>query len=217
MARKAERIRQVALLFVEGDTEEEFYKCLLTRYLANAPKAVINLHGNSNIHRKILSGADVFLQKHKDCSVRIYCCIDREGRDHNPPLDIVALRDSLRADRDFSRVLSADAIVATQMIESWYFHDIEGIFKFLKVPRSERNPAKFTPPEKFTHIHLARLFERYGKVYIKGRKSANFINNLDLAKIHAGCAELRNGLELIVRQAGTWERVLVEGRLSSLL
>lgn len=208
MVRKAERNRQVALLFVEGDTEEEFYKYLLTSYLPNAPKAIVNLHGNSNIHRKILSGADVFLQKHKDCFVRIYCCIDRESRDHNPPLDIDALRDSLRADRDFSRVLSADTIIATQMIESWYFHDIGGIFKFLKVPHSERNPAKFAPPEKFTHIHLARLFERYGKVYIKGRKSANFINHLDLEKIHNDCAELRNGLELIVKQAGVWERVL---------
>ncbi len=208
MVRSSGRQKQVALIFVEGDTEEEFYTKLLRDYLTGIPKSVLNLNGIYNVHRKVMGKTENFLHKHKDCVVRVYCCIDRESRDHNPPLDIEDLRKSLSGNKDFKRVLSADAIIATQMIESWFFYDLEGIYKFLKVPRKERNPSRFTPPEKFTHIHLSKFFERYDKTYIKGHKSANFISNLDLGKIHKICHELREGLNLIIKQAGTSKNTL---------
>lgn len=200
--------KQFALIFVEGDTEVEFYTSMLRTYVADVPKYLFNLKGNYNAPRKVLGKTEDFLHRHKGCFARVYCCIDRESRDHNPPLDIVDLRKILREDSDFNRLLSADAIISTQVIESWYFYDLEGIYKFLKVPKSQRNPARFAPPEKFTHIHLAKLFERYGKTYIKGHRSANFISNLDLAKIYTNCNELKDGLDLIASQASSWERTL---------
>lgn len=195
-------MQQVSLIFVEGDTEEEFYRKLLNDYLKGIPKAVINLKGIYNVHRKILGKTLDFLRKHRNCTVRVYCCIDMECRDHNPPLDINELRTSYLEDRDYKRVKSADAIFAVQMIESWFFYDIDGIYEYLRVPRKERHPAKFTPPYKFTHRDLSKLFERYGKMYIKGHKSANFINFIDLEKICRNCRELSQGLDLIIRQAG---------------
>lgn len=193
--------KEVALLFVEGDTEKEFYTKLAESYLHGIPKAIINLHGIYNVHRNVLGKTEAFLHLHNDATVRIYCCIDRESRDHNPPLDIDDLRSTLKDDQDFKRVLSADAIIATQMIESWFFYDIEGIYKFLKIPRNLRNPTKYNPPEKFTHLDLSKLFSRYSKTYIKGRKCADFINNLNLAKIYSECIELKVGLDLIIQQA----------------
>ncbi|MCM2356877.1 MAG: DUF4276 family protein [Geobacteraceae bacterium] len=202
MTRAAARQKEVALIYVEGDTEEEFYTELLKKYLNGIPKSVRNMNGIYNIHRKVLGKTEAFLYSHKETVVRVYCCIDRESRDHNPPLDIDELRKSFKEIKGFKRVLSVDAIIATQMLESWFFHDMEGIYKFLRVPRKERNPSKFTPPEKFTHIHLAKLFERYDKTYIKGHKCANFISNLDIENIYNNCRELREGIELIKRQAG---------------
>jgi len=192
--------KEVALIFVEGDTEKEFYTKLAESYLHGISKAIINLHGIYNVHRNVLGKTEAFLHQHSDVTVRIYCCIDRESRDYNPPLDIDDLRSTLKEQRDFSRVLSADAIIATQMIESWFFYDIEGVYKFLKVPRNLRSSTKFTPPEKFTHLDLSKLFARFGKTYIKGRKCANFINNLDLGKIYGSCNELTIGLNLMVER-----------------
>ncbi len=200
MSRSPAGQKEVALFFVEGDTEEEFYSILFKDYLPAIPKSVINLKGIYNIHRKVLGKTEAFLHRHNDKVIRVYCCIDRESREHNPPLDIEELRTSFKANKGFKRVLSADAIIATQMLESWFFHDMEGIYKFLRVPNKERNPTKFSPPEKFTHIHLAKLFERYGKTYIKGHKCANFISNINIDDIYKKCRELRDGLELIKRQ-----------------
>jgi hypothetical protein len=202
MARSPAGQKEVALFFVEGDTEEEFYSKLFKDYLFGIPKSVVNLKGIHNIHRKVLGKTEAFLYRHKYKVIRVYCCIDRESRDHNPPLDIETLRVSFKEIRGFKRVLSADAVIATQMLESWFFHDMEGIYKFLRVPNKERNPTKYSPPEKFTHIHLAKLFERYGRAYIKGHKCANLISNLDIEEIYKKCRELREGLELIKRRAG---------------
>jgi hypothetical protein len=201
MAVRKKPHREVALIFVEGDTEMEFYGKLAESYLRGISKSILNLHGIYNVHRNVLGKTEAFLHQHSDATVRIYCCIDRESRDHNPPLDIVELRSTLKERKDFKRVLSADAIIATQMIESWFFHDIDGIYKFLKVPHALRNPTKFTPPKKFTHLDLSKLFARFGKTYIKGRKCANFINHLDLGKIYGNCRELSVGLNLIIGQA----------------
>lgn len=201
MAMRKKPHKEIALIFVEGDTEKEFYTKLAESYLCGISKSIINLHGIYNVHRNVLGKTEAFLHQHSDVSVRIYCCIDRESRDHNPPLDIAELRSTLKEQRDFDRVLSANAIIATQMIESWFFYDIDGIYKFLKVPRNLRSLTKFTPPEKFTHHDLSKLFARFGKTYIKGRKCANFINNLDMNKISSDCEELKVGLNLMVRQA----------------
>jgi hypothetical protein len=99
------------------------------------------------------------------------------------------------------RILSVDVVIATQMIESWFFHDIEGIFRFLQVPNRERNPARFRTAAKFTDVDLAHLFYRYGKSYIKGKRVKNFIQSLDIAKILNRCNELGKGIDLIKKNA----------------
>jgi hypothetical protein len=186
-----------ALIFVEGDTEEEFYQVVCDGYLGGVRKKVLNLGGNFNIHKKVLDKTFYFLDKHPKSMVRVYCCIDRESRDHNPPLDVDFLIETINKKPGKRRILSVDKIIATQMIESWFFHDIEGIYKFLSIPKSLRKYHKFRVVEKLTHIDLSNLFRRSGKVYIKGKRSHNFINHLDINKIFGACGELQEGVNLI--------------------
>ena len=98
-------------------------------------------------------------------------------------------------------MLSINVIVATKQIESWFFCDLNAIYRFLKVPRAQRKSSAFKPPEKFGYKDLQRLFERYGKVYNKGERSKNFINHLDIKKIVSDCKDLSKGIALIQSQA----------------
>lgn len=98
--------------------------------------------------------------------------------------------------------LSVNLIKATQQIESWFFYDIEGIYIYLKVPKSQRKRNAYQPPERFGYRDLQRLFEKYGKTYMKGKRAESFINKLDIEKIVCNCKELREGIQLIQSQAG---------------
>jgi hypothetical protein len=86
------------------------------------------------------------------------------------------------------------------MIESCFFYDVAGIYAHLRVPRAQRQPKKYRPPEKFCVEDLKDLFRRYGKNYIEGDRAENFINKLDLKKIVRECASLRDGINLILRR-----------------
>jgi hypothetical protein len=77
----------------------------------------------------------------------------------------------------------------------------EGIYVYLKVPKSQRNQRAFRPPERFGYRDLQRLFERHGKIYTKGKRAENFISRLDIEKIIYNCKELREGIQLIQSQA----------------
>lgn len=194
---------ELALIYVEGDTEEEFFKKLFVKYLRGMPRKTINLNGNFSIYNKILDKTLFIIRNKRSIMVRIFCFIDRESRDHNPPLSISILRRRIKDTPELKkRVLSADLILATQMIESWFFHDIEGIYKFLKTPRHERTPNKYRPVERFSANDLSRLFTRYRKVYIKGKKGHNFANHLDIDKIFNACDELKRGINLILKKMG---------------
>jgi len=195
---KKETSNEVSLIFVEGDTDEIFYKKTFNELVGNFPRKTFNLKGNHNLFRKIADKTAVFINIDKKAKVRVYCCIDRESRYDDPPLDLNFLRETFYSEITFNkRILSADTIIATQMIESWFFHDIEGIFNFLRVPHRDRNPDKYKPIEKFTDKDLSRLFFYYKKIYIKGKRCENFVEHLDLSKIYNECEELQQGIDLI--------------------
>ena len=135
-----------------------------------------------SIYNKILDKTLLTIRNKPFMRVRIYCFLDRESRDHNPPLIISTLIILLRNPELRESVLSADLILATQMIESWFFYDIDGIYRFLKTPLHHRNPKKYRPVERYSANDLSRLFIQNGKAYIKGRRCHNFVNHLSLEK-----------------------------------
>jgi hypothetical protein len=178
---------RVALILVEGETEEEFYSLLISKYHNAHPKQVKNLHGNFSINAKIVDESAKFATNHPGVEFDVYVCIDQE-RFGSPAFNQEACESKLKSYHGFKRLVPA---VAVLMCESLFFLDIEGIYKFLRTPRKHRNPAKFQNFRQLTHHDLAQLFKTHGKIYRKGKRCQNFLTNLNLAKmLHA--AEIKN-------------------------
>lgn len=193
--------KPISFLLAEGDTDEIFYKRIKNDFLSGCRITVENMHGLYNINLKIINRIVDYSRKHKDEKIRVYCCLDRESRyGQVPEFDIKKIKKYVKGE-NIRAILSIDLIRATQQIESWFFCDIDGIYKFLKVPVSKRNPKSFRPPEKFGYKQLQRLFERYNRTYTKGKRTENFINQLDIHKIASNCKELREGIGLIQAQS----------------
>ena len=190
----------LSLLLVEGYTDEVFYNLIKKKFLADCRITLFNIKGLYNVNNDIIDKILDFCQNHNDEKIRVYCCLDRESRyGQTPGFDLEVIRKYIKGKAN--NVLSIDTIIATQQIESWFFYDIEGIYKFLKVPRTKRKPKRYQPPEKFGHKELQKLFENYGNSYNKGKRCAGFINQLDIKKIISNCQELKKGIELIKSQA----------------
>lgn len=189
--------KPVSLLLVEGDTDILFYKRIKNIFPKEYRVTIRKVGGVYNINKKTINGIVNYVRQHKDEKIRVYCCLDRDSRYREvPEFDIKKVKKYIKGEK-IKSVLSIDLIKATQQIESWFFHDIEGIYQFLKVPRAQRNLSAFKPPEKFGYKDLQRLFERYGKTYNKGEKAASFINHLNIEKIVSKCKELREGVQLV--------------------
>ncbi len=193
--------KPISLLLVEGDTDEIFYQQIKNSFIKECRATIQNLQGLFNVNKKVINSIVNYVQKHKDEQIRVYCCLDRESRyGQVPEYDINKIKKYVK-DENIRAILSINSVIATQQIESWFFYDIDGIYKFLKVPATKRNSKAFRPPEKFGYKHLQRLFERYKRTYTKGKKAGYFINQLDINKIASNCKELREGIELLQSQA----------------
>ncbi len=187
----------LSVLLVEGDTEEVFYGRVKRELLADCRIHVDCIEGLYNINTKVVN---YLLRRIPDEKVRVYCCVDRETRyGKTPGLDLPLIRTKVKQ-FGLTHVLSVDSVVATQMLESWFFHDIEGIFRYVRVPRSQRNPSRWHPPEKYGKRDLQELFRRYGRAYVEGLRAAAFINELDIRSIAGSCAALSQAINLIRRR-----------------
>jgi len=191
----------ISLLLVEGDTDVIFWTRIKAAYLNEFRITISNLEGNFNINKKVLCKVDGFCETHSDEHVRVYCCLDRESRYGKvPEFNLRTIRREIQ-ERNIRSVLSVDAIIATQQIESWFFWDIETIYTYLPVPRSHRRINAYRPPERYTYHDMVKLFREYNKTYKKGKKCQYFIDQLNVDRIIENCKELREGIELIQRNA----------------
>jgi hypothetical protein len=196
-SKRAKTKQPISLLLVEGETEEVFYQRVKDEFLKGYRCKVICIGGLYNVNRKIVNKVFRYQQCHSDELIRVYCCLDKESRyGMTPDFDIAIIKKRLLEIR-IKRVLSVKKIIATQDIESWFFHDLDGIYRYLKVKRSDRNPQKYNPPERYNNEHLKKLFSKHGKEYRKGKRAGNFISKLNLKRIISNCNELKNGIELI--------------------
>ncbi|GAB3170442.1 DUF4276 family protein [Telluribacter humicola] len=186
-----------AILFLyEGETEGEFYPPILRDKRGDLRDKGVKikmkcLGGNFNLNAKVGDAISSFLSNHKNCYLFVFVALDREGgRDVEPNISPDLIKSK------FGKYLkSIDLIIATQDIESWFFSDIDNIYKFLKAPISKRNPNKYANFENFNNRHLSLLFKQFGKCYQKGRRVEGLINNFDLNKICAKCRDLDEGIK----------------------
>jgi len=203
MPRRASDCSNVeALIFVEGETDLELFRIAFPRYLKSFERTTFNMKGNVNACGKILDRTDAYLARNRSTKVRILCFVDRESVNGSPPLKRTHIIEALNAHPDIKAyVLSVDVFVATKMIESWFFHDIDGIYKFLRTPLTQRKPHKYSNVKKFGWMDLSKLFKECGggKRYMKGKRVKHFVESLDIDRIYTECDELRTALEKINR------------------
>jgi len=200
-ADKSHSNKPVSLLLLEGYTEEVFYSIIRDKFLKGIRVELRNIKGQGNINKDIAAEIFKYAYNNPLDLVRAYCCVDRETQNITAtPLSLSIIRKEIKK-RNIVQVLSVNSIIADPDIESWFFYDIEGIFKFLKVQKSKRNPSKYKIPQSFCKKNLQRLFEDFGKVYISGNRAENFIKHLDINIIVSNCEELKKGIELIRAQS----------------
>lgn len=187
------------LFFYEGETEGEFYSKLFIKYVPHRKIKITksNLRGIYNINKKVKNRILHFLDDKPDQNqIYVIVAYDREGpRNKTPELNITLLKNELVSTN--SRIKSIRQIVATQDLESWFFHDIEGIYKFLKTPVAQRNIKKYNNIEATNNKILSELFHKYNKHYQKGTRVEGFINKLDLDLIYNNVNELQRAFKFI--------------------
>lgn len=189
------------LFLYEGDTEKEFYNKILTQNLP--PRSIRiergNLHGVYSLDIKVENKINSYLdsEKYKDCkNIHVFVAYDREGiRTKKSALNISLLQKKFITKK--SRVKSINEVIATQDLESWFFYDLEGIYRYLRVPVSERNIDKYSNPEKMHNRILSALFHKHNKHYQKGKKAEGFIDYLDLNLIRDSVVELGEFIKIL--------------------
>lgn len=189
------------LILYEGETEGEFYKLVFEKYIPSRQIKInySNLKGVFNITKKVESRIYSYLQNgsFKNCNkIHVFVAYDREGtRETESLLDIEYLKKEFLHKK--SRITSINEIIATQDLESWFFHDLEGIYKFLKVSENQRNFKAYSNIEATNNRILSALFHKFNKHYQKGKRVQGFINQLDIDKIVCKAKELKDAIEVI--------------------
>ncbi|MFH0759843.1 MAG: DUF4276 family protein [Bacteroidota bacterium] len=189
------------MLLFEGDTEGEFYRRIIAEKVPERKIRIAfdNLKGiSTNINNKVIAKITKHIANNPlENQVHVFLGIDREGgRECESPMDIEYIQAKLG--QDLSRIYSINEIIATQDIESWFFIDIDNIFRFLRVPKSKRNPSRYTNHEGLNNRDLSKLFRQHKKVYSKGNKVEGLLDSLDLNKIYNGSQDLTDGIQRMV-------------------
>jgi hypothetical protein len=182
-----------ALILLEGETEEEFYKRIGNDYLKGRQKSFKNMRGNFNINRKILDKILEFSHQHPDKKFDVYICIDQE-KVGTPPYNKNFVLSRTAPIENCQEIF--DAII-NLMIESVFFIDIKGIFVYLGTPKNDRKEGKYKNFRTLTDKDLSILFKKHKKIYKKGKRCGPFINSLDIEKIRKNAAEISNFIQNI--------------------
>lgn len=173
------------LIFVEGDTDELFFKALIEHYRKCSGKAlfpcsVCNLKGVTRYTSKLLAKLkNEYLPEARKKGVRIQtvcCSYDTDVFEVRNPLmiDWTALKRGVKR----LGVASFVQIGVESSIEDWILDDVEGISAFLNLP---------APPKSLKGLDgFAKMSELYAKArrtYQKGYASRELIAALDMDKI----------------------------------
>ena len=188
------------VLFVEGDTEVEFYKQVIT----NARKLRPSGRFDINIECKNVNGVGGFknlaLRKFikeikpkydEECEFVVALCRDTDVFELSPKPPIKWSE----VERDLLANGARDVIhvEATHCIEDWFLYDLDGILSFLRLNKRTKVTGK-NGYEK-----LKRLYKQVNKIYYKGMKSNGMVSRLDIDKI---VKEVKDQLEPLYKALG---------------
>lgn len=173
--------QKFVVLFVEGQTEKEFFEALIRFYRKASStqishSKIFNLKGITLFEKKVPTTLKYeIIPDLGDVALSIVCCHDTDVFElaRNPPVNWQALKKKLKelGITDFIQ------IKAERMIEDWFLLDLDGLCKFLKADR----PKNLSGKDGLAKIKT--LFKKNGKIYAKGQDTGKFIAFLDIALI----------------------------------
>lgn len=189
--KKNEGKEKVVIIFIEGDTEEEFYKRLLQEIRIKAGGTlpckveIKNVKGVGQYKVKVSRIFERRIKKqYPNAEIDIFLSYDTDVFElgKKPPVNWDEVVETLYG-------LGANAvhrIEAKKSIEDWILYDIEGIRDFLKLPKKQ----------KLDGYHgtsgLQQLFKKANKTYVKGNNSMGLVQSLDFKVIFPKiCSEIR--------------------------
>ena len=171
------------VLFVEGDTEVEFYKAVIEDARQHRPDRRFNIKietknvkgvggFKNNAFRKFLK--EIKPKYDSDTRFVVALCRDTDVFElaSKPPVKWEEI------EKEF-REAGADVIhiMAIHSIEDWFLVDTEGILSFLRLPKKTKVSGSNG------YDKLKKLYRQADKMYIKGMKSNGMVNRLDISKI----------------------------------
>lgn len=169
----------VVTIFVEGDTEVDFYKKLVA-YLReknggrlHCKVDVKNVKGVGKYQNKVCRIFEKAVKpQNEGCTYNVLLCYDSDVFEFSrkPPVDWDAVTKALY-EKGANDVRLVKAVTS---IEDWFLYDTEGLRKFLKLPR------KFKVTGCKGQKGLSQLFLKARKTYIKGVRCNGLIEALDL-------------------------------------
>ena len=172
---------KIVSIFVEGDTEVEFYKALIENLRKCHDTAfsckfeVKNMRGVGNYKSYAARTLDEILRKNAGDEVHVFLCFDTDVFDFskNPPIKV----DDVKKELLKRGAVKISVIKAKRSIEDWFLYDLEGVLRYLRLPVDTKRP-KGSGQEA-----LKALFKKKNRVYTKGLKTEGFISHLDIVKI----------------------------------
>ncbi|MCE7864291.1 MAG: hypothetical protein DYG99_12195 [Bacteroidetes bacterium CHB5] len=170
------------VLFVEGETEKEFFEALLKFYRENSSTEIksckiINVKGIGRFESKVAPKMKYeIIPKFPEADLSVVCAYDTDVFElaQKPPTNWNVVESKLAelGITDFSEVK------AKRMIEDWFLEDLAGLCKFLKLTPV---PKKIEGKDGLDKIK--KLFRRKDKLYLKGHNTNKFIPSLDIETI----------------------------------
>ena len=185
---------KIIVIFVEGDTDKEFFDALIQYYRNSTSKAipavrVINLKGIGRYESKVSSKVKYeVLSKYEAECVVIFCVYDTDVFElgKKPPTNWDIVEKKLKE----IGVSSFKKIQAVHCIEDWFLLDLSGLLSYLKLKKSP-NLKGMTGLEK-----MKAIFKKGNKIYQKGTYSHKFIPNLNFELIISKLQKLLKSLEI---------------------
>ncbi len=172
------------VLFVEGDTEVEFYKAVITFAREKRENKMFDTHIEYKNIKGVGGFKNIALRKFvkeikpkydKDCIFTVVLCSDTDvfELEQKPPVNWKDIKDSM---------ISAGAknvimVKAKKSIEDWFLYDAENIISFLRLKKNTKISGNSG------YDKLKNLYKQANKMYIKGMKSNGMVEKLDIEKI----------------------------------
>lgn len=187
MAKQKDNKAQRIVIFVEGDTDEVFFKAMLEYYKSISqtelvPCEVFNLKGVTRYASKLLAKLKNEIlpdAKSKNINIQTVCCsYDTDVFEVRNPL--MVNWDSIRKSVKKMGIDNFIRIGVSSSIEDWILDDIEGICSYLnlkQIPKSLKGADG--------NAKLCDLYAKARRTYSKGYATREMIKTLNLSKIRS--------------------------------